>query len=109
MGKKAFMIILGMIGISILIVFGINKYIASTTTIEYGAIPNDPLPKRFNEVTYTIPSIDEAGNLRTRTFTMDDKVEKDQIVKLFIRKGKVRKYELIQMENLPENIGGNLP
>jgi uncharacterized protein YxeA len=109
MGKKPFIIVLCLIGISILVVFGINKYIASTTMIEYGIIPDDSLPERYNKVTYTIPTIDEAGNHRIQTFTMDNKAEEDQVVKLFIRKDKVRKYELVQKDDLPKKIRENLP
>lgn len=89
--------------------FGINKYITSTTIFQYGIIPNDTIPEKFEEVTYTIPTIDEEGNRGTQTFTMEHEMDNGHIVKLFIRNDKVKKQEIIAEEDIPKKVRGNLP
>ena len=65
---------------------GVHRYLESTTVLEYGQIPNDTIPKQFDKVTYTIPTIDEEGNRSTQTFTVNNEKDLGKIVKLVVPK-----------------------
>lgn len=109
MWKMGLKIGIGLVVIILLSVFGIHKYLASTTIFQYGTIPNDTIPEKYEEVTYTIPTIDEEGNRSTQTFTVKHGEQGGQIVKLFIRNDKVKKHEFINKEDVPKKIMENLP
>lgn len=92
----------------LIIIVGVNRYIHSTTEFVYGMIPEEAVPLKFEEIEYTIPTIDEEGNRGTQTFTLDNMVETGQIIKLHVRKDKVRKYEFIKEKDLPETVKNNI-
>ncbi|MBO1002312.1 DUF1093 domain-containing protein [Pseudogracilibacillus auburnensis] len=102
---KKLLIAMAIIGI---IVIGVNKYVNSKTIFQYGIIPEEAVPLKFDRVEYTIPIIDEEGNRGTQTFSMSNTVEKGRIIKLYVRKNKVKKYEFIKEDDLPETVKNNL-
>lgn len=106
MGIKIGLVILVMIVVS---AFGVNRYFSTTTIFQYGTIPNDAIPESIEEVTYTIPIIDEEGKRGTQTFTVKHQVEDGEIVKLSVRNDKVKKHEFVQETDVPEKIRQELP
>lgn len=106
MGIKIGIVILVLIVVS---AFGVNKYLTATTIFQYGTIPNDAIPENIEEVTYTIPTIDEEGKRGTQTFTVKHQVENGKIVKLSVRNDKVKKHEFVGEKDVPEKIRQNLP
>lgn len=105
----------GIIGIVILAAVilagtaGIHRYLESNTILQYGQIPDDTIPKQFDKVTYTIPTIDEEGNRSTQTFTVSNEKELGKIVKLVVRNDKVKKHEFINIDDIPDKVKRNLP
>ncbi len=92
------------------IIMGVGGYTYFNKNIVhlYGTIPEEHISDNFEKVEYTIPIIDEEGNRGTQTFTLENKVEKGEIIKLYVRNDKVKKYEFINKEDLPETVQNNL-
>lgn len=85
-----------------------RQYTISSTEYVYGMIPKETVPEEYDNVKYTIPIIDEEGNRGTQTFTVDNNEEVGDLVKLHVRNDKVKKYEFITDEELPEAVKNNL-
>lgn len=95
--------------IVVLIAVGINKYIQSITTVEYGLLPKDPIPQVYEKVTYTIPTIDEEGHSNAQTFTVDNTELTKTMVKLAVRNDKVKKHEFVDNKDVPEHLKKKMP
>ncbi|MEI3604143.1 YxeA family protein [Pseudogracilibacillus sp. SE30717A] len=81
----------------------------NTNTVHlYGTIPEEYVTSNFDKVEYTLPIVDEEGNHGTQTFIIEDTIQKGKVIKLYVRNDKVKKYEFISKEDLPEKVKKNL-
>lgn len=107
--KKSILSIVVIAVLVVLSVVGINKYIDSITSFEYGSLPEDQIPKTYKKVTYTIPTVDEHGQSNAQTFTIENGDKTNTTVKLKVRNDKVKAYEMIDKKDVPQNVKKKMP
>lgn len=106
--NKNIIIVLVVLIIILISLVSWNQYTKSNTEYVYGKIPNETVPEHYEKIDYTIPVIDEEGNRGTQTFSIDNKEEIGDIVKLHVRNDKVKKHEFITEDQLPKAVQNNL-
>ncbi|HLR53129.1 MAG TPA: hypothetical protein VK078_00210 [Pseudogracilibacillus sp.] len=89
--------------------FGIYKYTESTADFQYGTIPEDFVVDDYEEVTYTIPTIDEDGERNTQEVTIKPEEEESCVIRLLVRDKKVKDHTFVTKEDVPKKILDNLP
>ncbi|HLR23699.1 MAG TPA: YxeA family protein [Pseudogracilibacillus sp.] len=107
--KKSILSIVIIAFLGALSVVGINKYIDSITSFEYGSLPEEQIPETYKNVTYTIPTVDEQGHANAQTFTMENGDKTNTTVKLKVRNDKVKAYEMIDKKDVPQNVKKKMP
>lgn len=114
MSKKGIKIGIGVALLLAVSAFGIYKYTESTADFQYGTIPEDFVADDYEEVTYTIPTIDEDGERNTQEVKMkpEEKPEEEKdssVIRLLVRDKKVKEHTFIPKEDVPKKILNNLP
>src|SRR5699024_9671516 len=89
--------------------FGIYKYTESTADFQYGTIPEDFVVDDYEEVTYTIPTIDEDGERNTQEVTIKPEEEESCVIRLLVRDKQVKAHTLVSKEYVPKKILDKLP
>src|SRR5699024_4949606 len=88
--------------------FGIYKYTESTADFQYGTIPEDFVVDDYEEVTYTIPTIDEDGERNTQEVTIKPEEEESCVIRLLVPDKKLKDHTFVTKEDDPTNILENL-
>src|SRR5699024_964202 len=107
--KKSILSIVIIAFLGALSVVGINKYIDSITSFEYGSLPEEQIPDTYINVTYTIPTVDEQGHANDETFTKENGEKTNTTMKLKVRNDKVKAYEMIDKKDVPQNVKNKMP
>src|SRR5699024_168545 len=107
--KKSILSIVIIAFLGALSVVGINKYIDSITSFEYGSLPEEQIPETYKNVTYTIPTVDEQGHANAKTFTIEKKDKMNTTVKLKRTSGKIKAYEMIDKKDVTQNVREKMP
>src|SRR5699024_1297552 len=107
--KKSILSIVIIAFLGALSVVGINKYIDSITSFEYGCLPEELFPETYKNVTYTIPTVDEQGQANAQTFTMENVDKTNTTVKLKVPKDKVKAYEMNDKTDVLHNVKKKMP
>src|SRR5699024_11397264 len=107
--KKSILSIVIIAFLGALSVVGINKYIDSITSFEYGSLPEEQIPETYKNVTYTIPTVDEQGHAKAQTFTTENGDKTKRTVKLKVRKEKVKADEMVDKKDVLQNVIEKMP
>src|SRR5690625_3072742 len=102
--KKSILSIVIIAFLGALSVVGINKYIDSITSFEYGSLPEEQIPETYKNVTYTIPTVDEQGHANAQTLTMENGDKTNTTVKQKVRDEKEKAYEKNEKKDVPQNV-----
>src|SRR5699024_6824401 len=102
--KKSILSIVIIAFLGALRVVGINKYIDTITSFEYGSLPEEQIPETYKNVTKTMPTVDEQGHANAQTFTMEKGDKTNTTLKQKIRNDKIKAYEMIDKKDVPQNV-----
>lgn len=110
MRKKGIIIGIG-VALSLAIsAFGIHKYMESTAAFQYGTIPEDSVAEDYEEVTYTIPTVDEDGERNAQEVTVKPEEKGEScVIRLLVRNNKVKDHKFVTKEDVPAKILDSLP
>src|SRR5699024_9512141 len=107
--KKSILSIVIIAFLGALSVVGINKYIDSITSFEYGSLPEEQITETYKNLTYTIPTYDEKSHANTQTLTIENGDKTNTTVKLKVRNYKVKAYEMIDKKDVSQNVKKKMP
>src|SRR5699024_10762721 len=107
--KKSILSIVIIAFLGALSVVGINKYIDSITSFEYGSLLEEQIPETYKNVTYTIPTVDEQRYDKAQTFRMENGDETNTTLNLKVRNDKLKAYEMIDKKDVPQNVKKKMP